>query len=40
MQPQAIEFMTWLGMTYAGTLIALPVMELVRKKIKERKGGN
>ena len=38
MQPQAIEFMTWLGMTYAGALIALPIMELVRKKIKGRKG--
>lgn len=36
MQQQAIEFLAWLGMTYAGTLIVLPVMELITKKRRKK----
>ena len=31
---QAIEFMAWLGMTYAGAFVALTVIELIAKKRK------
>lgn len=36
MRQQAIEFVAWLGMTYAGTFIALSIMELITKKRRNK----
>ena len=41
MQQQAIEFLAWLGMTYAGTFVVLTVMEPITKRRKKNtcRGG-
>ena len=41
MQQQAIEFLTWMGMTYLGAMIVLPTMDAIikRKRKKLRRPG-
>lgn len=36
MQQLANEFLTWLGMTYAGTFVVLTIIELVTKKKRKK----
>lgn len=39
MQQQAIEFLTWLGMTYLGAMIVLPTMDAIIKRKRKSSGG-